>query len=257
MSPDPDQLIPPDHLLAQYAITAEQFANHGPGFVYEVLVKRGNLQPFDKILDLGCGPGHHARALTDYLSREGSFCGLDINKAAIDYCAAAYRTYENFSFQHANIFNGHYNPTSAVRQADYRLPWPDNHFDIAYAVSLFTHLLPEDMAAYFREIERVLKPDGRFIATFFLLTPEAIANIADPAHPASYRFPHALGDCRVMSLENPSAVVAYPETLLRHTLNEYGLRVTETTYGTWNGERDRLRTLQDIVVAIPRRLIDA
>jgi trans-aconitate methyltransferase len=52
-----DQLIPPDDLLAAYAVNAEQFADHGSGFVREVLVKRGNLQPHERVLDLGCGPG--------------------------------------------------------------------------------------------------------------------------------------------------------------------------------------------------------
>lgn len=245
-------LIPPDHMLAEYAVNAEQFAAHGPGFVHQVLVKRGNLQPNDKVLDLGCGPGHHARALTEFLSDDGSFDGLDIAKSVIDYCQSAYKPYQNFTFQHADIFNEHYNPASTLKQSDYRLPYPDGVFDIVYSVSLFTHLLPQDTISYFREIRRVMKPDGRFISTFFLLTPEARANIANIERAMPYRFPHELGDCRVMSLEDPAAAIAYPEHWIKQRLYECGLRVSETMLGTWNGERDRLQSLQDIVLAVPR-----
>lgn len=251
MNTTADRLIPPDEILADYAVTAEQFAAHGPGFVYEVLVKRGNLQPNDRVLDLGCGPGHHARTLTEYLSDDGSFDGLDIGKSVIDYCQAAYAHYRNFTFRHANIFNEHYNPTATLRQVDYQLPYPSGHFDFVYSVSLFTHLLPEDALAYFREIRRVMKPSGRFISSFFLLTPEALSNIANPARAAAYRFPNEYGCCRVMSQEDPAQAIAYPEHWIRESLHKSGLRVAETMLGTWNGERDRLQTLQDIVLAVP------
>jgi len=68
MSLDKSSLVPPPALLQEYAVTAEQFIEHGYGFVYEVLAKRARLLANERVLDLGCGPGHHARALTEYLS---------------------------------------------------------------------------------------------------------------------------------------------------------------------------------------------
>ena len=246
------QLVPPLDLLRAYAVTAEQFTEHGYGFLHEFLVKRARLQPNEKVLDLGCGPGHHARALVEYLTIDGSFDGLDISQSSISYCQSAYAEFQNFAFQHADIFNAHYNPTSTLRQADYRLPYDDNRFDLVYAVSLFTHLMPDDTVAYFREIRRVLKPSGRFAASFFLLTEEALSNLSNPAHPTLFRFPYEHGNIRVMSLNDLSEAVAYPELWIRRILNENGFRVVETTYGTWSGERDLLQALQDIVMAVPR-----
>jgi len=247
-----DQLIPPPALLQEYAVTDEQFIQQGIGFVRGFLIPRTLLPPHGNILDLGCGSGPSARAWADYLSREGSFDGLDISQSAIDYCKVAYEPFGNFKFHHANIFNEHYNPTATLRQADYRLPFEDGRFDLISSVSLFTHLLPDDAQGYFKEVRRVLKPNGRFIATFFLLTAETLANIANPARPAAFRFPEVHGSCRVMSLDDLAAAVAYPEVLVRETLRECGLRVEETVYGSWSGEQSQLNAFQDIVTASPR-----
>lgn len=252
MTLDKSYLIPPEALLNEYAVTAEQFIEHGYGFTYEALVKRARLLPTERVLDLGCGPGHHARPLTEYLSPEGRFDGLDIDSAVIDFCKQAYAGHRNFNFIHADICNEHYNPRGKFKQREYRLPYGDAEFDVVYSVSLFTHLLPEDTASYLKEIRRVLKSSGRFISTFFLLTEESRDAIVSKDNRAVFRFPHNVGIVRVLSTEDPAAGVAYEESWIRHILAESGLRLCEVAYGTWPGERDMLQSLQDIILAIPR-----
>src|SRR5436853_791096 len=154
MALDGSYLVPPASILKEYAVTAEQFVEHGYGFVYEGLIKRGRLQKNERVLDLGCGPGHHARPLTEYLSTDGSFEGLDILLSAIDFCQSAYVAHPNFKFTHADIYNSHYNPAGKLKQAEYTLPYGNAEFDLVYSISLFTHLLPEDALSYFREIRR-------------------------------------------------------------------------------------------------------
>jgi len=252
MTLDKSYLVPPPSILMEYGVTADQFIEHGYGFVYEVLVKRGRLLPNERVLDLGCGPGYHARPLTEHLSNEGSFEGLDVGLPVIDFCKRAYVAHDNFKFIHADIYNEHYNPRGRFKQREYRLPYSDAEFDIVYSVSLFTHLLPEDTLSYLREIRRVLKSTGRFISTFFLLTAESQANIVNKEKNAVFRFPHDFGTCRVLSPKDPAAGVAYDEAWIRHALAEVALRLCEVTYGTWSGERDMLQSLQDIVLAVPK-----
>ncbi len=244
-------LVPPPNILAQYAVTAEQFIEHGYGGVYELLVKRGRLLRNERVLDLGCGPGHHARPLTEYLSSEGSFEGLDIGPAVIEFCKGAYSRHPNFNFTHADIYNEHYNRSGATKQSAYKLPYKDADFDLVYSVSLFTHLLPEDATSYFREIRRVLKSTGRFISSFFLLTAESRANIANENKSAAFRFPHDFGSYRVLSTNDLAAGVAYDEAWIRNRLGEAGFRLCEVTYGTWSGEPDMLQALQDTILALP------
>ncbi len=45
-------------------------------------------------------------------------------------------------------------------------PHPDSHFDLVYAISVFTHITHE-WSAWLLELHRVLKPDGLLLATFW------------------------------------------------------------------------------------------
>jgi SAM-dependent methyltransferase len=45
------------------------------------------------------------------------------------------------------------------------LPFPDAHFDLIWAVSVFTHLR-DHWADWLVELHRLLTPDGRLVATF-------------------------------------------------------------------------------------------
>lgn len=252
MVTDTPQLIPPLELLSEYDVTPEQFIEHGLGFLHEFLIKRGRLMPNERVLDIGCGPGHHARPLTEYLGSEGSFEGFDISRPSMDFCTKAYAGYKNFRFTHADIHNVHYNPQSKVKQSDHALPYGDSEFDLVYTVSLFTHLLPEDTISYFKEIRRVLKDDGRFISSFFISTEETRTRPSFEISRAPYNFPHDCDFYHVLDKDNPSRGVAYREDWLRKSLAENGFRLCELTYGTWSGGCDMLHSLQDIVLAVPR-----
>lgn len=252
MSLDASYLVPPQNLLSEYAVTAEQLIEHGYGFVYGFLEKRGQLQPSERVLDLGCGPGHHARPLTEYLSNEGSFEGFDISKSSIEYCTEAYAEHTNFGFTHADIYNVHYNRAGKVKQRDYKLPYADSEFDLVYSVSLFTHLLPEDTVSYLKEIKQVLKDGGRFISSFFLMTEEVRTRLPEAVRRAPYSFNHDCGHYHTLDKDDPAQGVAYNEDWFRAVLAENGFRLCEVNYGRWSGERDMLHSLQDIVMAVPR-----
>jgi predicted SAM-dependent methyltransferase len=66
---------------------------------------------------------------------------------------------------HSNVYNGLYNPSGIIRCSEYSFPVSSGSVDIAYAASLFTHLLEADCEHYLVETARALKPGSRLIAS--------------------------------------------------------------------------------------------
>ena len=102
-------LIPPAELLFDGSSSPEQFVQLGEGFCQHFLLARAMLPPSGAILDLGCGNGAVARALTKYLASEGRYEGLDINASSVTWLTENYKAYSNFTFTHANVYNRMYN----------------------------------------------------------------------------------------------------------------------------------------------------
>ncbi len=123
--------------------------------------KEGN-----KILDIGCGTGLLGIASEPFVASGGSCTGLDVMKEDIDFCRRHYPS-PPFKFIHLNMKNPKYAPD----QEDKKLPWPveGESFDLALALSVWTHLNEEDAVFYMKEVRRVLKPGGKAIISFFLL----------------------------------------------------------------------------------------
>jgi demethylmenaquinone methyltransferase/2-methoxy-6-polyprenyl-1,4-benzoquinol methylase len=51
-------------------------------------VKEMNIQPQDKIMDLGCGSGRNICLMTKYLSDQGKVLGLDIGSEMLEQAQA-------------------------------------------------------------------------------------------------------------------------------------------------------------------------
>ena len=120
----------------------------------------------NRILDVGCGTGLLGIASEPFLGQNGKYLGIDVMKKDIDFCRGHFPS-ENFEFIHFDVNNPAYAPT----QEDTKTKWPveSESIDLATALSVWTHLKEEDALFYFREIRRVLKPEGKAIVTFFLM----------------------------------------------------------------------------------------
>jgi hypothetical protein len=82
------------------------------------------------------------------LSTQGSYEGFEIVKTKVDFLKRTFpKKYPNFGFVWANIHNTAYNPHGEIRPADYRFPYEDASFEIVYAASVFTHMLPDAPAS--------------------------------------------------------------------------------------------------------------
>jgi ubiquinone/menaquinone biosynthesis C-methylase UbiE len=143
------------------------------------------LKPRERILDVGSGCGRVALSLAHYLNTKGSYEGLEIVKEFVDWCKKNISSrYPNFQFKHANIYSQAYNPDGIFRASQYKFPYDDESFDVVFLSSVFTHMLPEDLKNYIREISRVMKKNGRCWISYFLLTNETtrVANDSTRIH---------------------------------------------------------------------------
>lgn len=120
----------------------------------------------NKILDVGCGTGLMGIASEPFLGRDGRYVGIDVIEGDIDFCRNHYPS-PAFEFIHFNVNN----PAYAPSQESKKLQWPlgRSSFDLVTALSVWTHLSEEDALFYIKEVNRVLKPGGKAIITFFLL----------------------------------------------------------------------------------------
>lgn len=104
------------------------------------------------LLDFGCGSGRVASALSRKVKLE-RFLGTDVVQALLDY--AKTKT------------PGHY---VYKRETGLRFPAEDGAFDMAYAFSVFTHLLQTECYIYLLDMHRVLKPGGLAVISFLELS---------------------------------------------------------------------------------------
>lgn len=118
------------------------------------------------ILDVGCGTGIMAIASEPFIIDQGKYIGIDVMPGDIEFCKGHYPS-SHFAFEHLPVFNSAYSPD----QNKNRLQWDvkDSSIDAVTALSVWTHFNEEDAIFYFTEIDRVLKPNGVAIVTFFLL----------------------------------------------------------------------------------------
>ena len=208
--------------------------------------------PDDKFLDMGCGIGRVAIPLTQYLSKDGSYEGFDVMQSAIQHCIDKIApSYQNFHFTHSDVFNKRYNPNGKIKANEYRFPYDDNSFDFASATSLFTHLMTDAATQYLTEAARVIKPGGRFFATYFLL--DGVASAHMDAKKSSIYFPYQVdASCWIHSQEEPEGAVCYEEAFMRRIYGDAGLEIQgEIGWGTWSG-RIRVGGYQDHIIAIKR-----
>lgn len=223
----------------------------GNGFLWNMLVARARIQPSHFVLDIGSGNGNKARPLTTYLDSTGRYVGFDVVREAIEWCRTAYKEQPNFVFDHSDLLSDWYNKTATVSAANYQFPYAANHFDIAFMVSVVTHLLPDELENYLTETFRVLKRGGCLLATCYLVNSLNGGNHSVLVQGSSFS-PFGSGDCWVLDKNSPRRGVAYDELSFRTICKRIGFVVSEITFGTWSNGVDRLNALQDSVLLVRR-----
>jgi SAM-dependent methyltransferase len=209
------------------------------------LVQRAGLQPTDHVLDVGCGVGRIAYALTYYLSPAGCYEGFDINDEQIRWARQELGSrFPNFHFQTVNICNELYNPQGDVQAAEFIFPYGDAIFDVVFLTSVFTHMQARPTCHYLDEIHRVLKPGGRCLFTTFLLNDEAVRLMQ--AGQSCWNIVHELEDCFTADPHVPENVIGFKEALVLQWIAARGFTIENISYSGWC--KSPLNSDQDMVV---------
>jgi SAM-dependent methyltransferase len=250
-------LIPPDDLILKSGIgvidqenIGTEFQEIGAGLIAE-MIRGGYVQPNHRVLDVGCGLGRLARALTQHLSPAGVYFGIDVTKSSIDWCTHHYRGHPNFHFIHADVFNTQYNPTADTPAAKYSFPLEANSFDFIFSTSLYTHLVLRDANNYLREMGRVLKRGGWMWNTFLLLddVSEPLARTVHADRP-NIHMPYKIKGGRTATRRNPEALISFRRRVIEDMHIKHGLQIEDIRIGPWSGRSDNLRaSYQDVVIA--------
>ncbi len=201
------------------------------------------LQPQHSVLDIGSGIGRIAIPLTKYLNEKGRYEGFDVVKKGVNWCTERIsHRFPNFQFQYISLENDLYR-SDGGSATNFRFPYPDASFDFAVANSVFTHMLPDEVDNYLKELRRVLRPDGVAYLTFFVFDEKT-------AWPTGFDFPYGYGHYRLMDEVVKSANVAFEEAHLRSMVSKNGLKLRNIHYGFWRGlTKSGCYDFQDIVIA--------
>lgn len=120
----------------------------------EVLVQNGLVNGM-KLIDLGCGSGRAAKAISK--RRQIEYLGIDVVQRLLDYAAIVCPSHYQFR-RSLNLVIGE----------------PEEGVDMICAFSLFTHLLHEETYLYLEQAHHCLKQEGKLIFSFL--------EFSQPAH---------------------------------------------------------------------------
>jgi SAM-dependent methyltransferase len=202
------------------------------------------------VLELGCSHGRTMLALIGYLKAPGRYEGFDIAPEKIEFAQKHIHTvYNEFNFTFANVYNARYNVSPGAVPADrYRFPYPDGIFDVAYAASLFTHLLPPAAFNYLQETRRTLKKGARCLFSFFILD-----YYRGPGTSAwqGYEFNHPLPGFEgvaIMDKDLPENLIAYRGETIGQMARAAGFSLNQIIVGDWSKSERVIVNEQDLVV---------
>lgn len=240
-----DPLIPPRSKI--HDIGGGDFKRIGEEFL-QYFVELAHLMPDHRALDVGCGYGRMAVPLTRYLTGQGAYRGFDIKAEAIAWCQDKISArWDNFHFEHANIYNGNYNPLGVTRASEYEFPYQDESFDFVVLTSVFTHMLAPDLENYLAEIARVLKPAGKSLISYLLLNEESL-RLMDTGN-SWLNLRYTLENGATVDEKNPEITLGYYEPFIRRLYKKKGLTIEEPIrFGSWCGRAVYL-SFQDLIIA--------
>jgi SAM-dependent methyltransferase len=251
---DPD-LLPPPYLMRQEGIDVlEEWFRWGEEWSMLLRVY-GRVTRTSSVLEIGCGLGRVAFPLRYILSSAGSYEGFEICKNKVAFLDRVFhQRYPHFRFTWADVHNTYYNRGGKLKPTEYRFPYADNSFDLIYAASVFTHMLPENTAHYFRESGRVLKPGGRCVFSLFLLDNYRTGQprpygFNRPAFSFDHPYRGHGDDFAIGVPSNPEEMTAYRLRMIERFATDAGLALVQAPVpGIWSGSSETWSGAQDLVV---------
>lgn len=116
--------------------------------LFRMLREKREITPGMTLLEVSCGRGGGLKAFLAEAPDAFDATGLDVAASAVEFCRRTHGESDRLRFVEGSAMD---------------LPFPDGHFDVVINVEASNDY--PDRARFFREVARVLKPDGTFVLT--------------------------------------------------------------------------------------------
>jgi SAM-dependent methyltransferase len=195
-----------------------------------MLQVRADLVDGESLLDVGCGIGRLATALS-HDTPNLRYDGFDPVRYGISWCTKRFRDVPNYRFAHVDLANPFYNPGGSIDPQTFRFPYQDCAFDIVVATSVFTHMRLETSAHYLEEIARCLRPGGRAYITLFRIDAHATQAIQRGDSLLAFR---RMGEGEWASTTaQAEEAIAFEHSALQRALDRSALEAVQFYRGSW------------------------
>jgi SAM-dependent methyltransferase len=147
-TPEPDLVMDDPDQVAAYVLAGRPEGVMAPVYLFNCAHACTILKPGDTVVDLACGPANQL-AMVAEMNPDCRFVGIDLSPTMLERAAAhvASRSLRNVELRHGDI--------SDLRD------FHDESIDAAISTMALHHLPSvELLARTFREIARILRPDG-------------------------------------------------------------------------------------------------
>jgi SAM-dependent methyltransferase len=216
-----------------------------------LLVQYAALSVGDHVLDIGCGCGRLAAALTQHIGPQGSYYGVDIVAGLVDFAnrhiASHYPNFRFVTIQKENpAYDGWRNEGKSPISGHLVDVCKPGSIDLCIATSLFTHLDTSMAHETLVAIRRALAPSGRGLISLFLL--DKGTRVLIKKGNAALQFEHQYSEGTfIQNPEGPLGAIAFTHEHFVDLLTENELYIEKTLYGNWPG-RPHYISGQDIVI---------
>ena len=214
----------------------------------DLLTTYGGLKPENNVLDIGSGIGRTAYSLKTFLNKTAKYEGFDVVEKGVVWCQKNISNeYQNFNFTYTPLNNDLYFLTDKKAEK-FKFPYENDSFETVFLFSVFTHMQPIEVQNYLNEIQRVLKPNGKCLSTFFVYNSENEQHISENL--GEFNFTFLKDGFRLMNEKVPSANIAFSENKLNEMLKIAGLNKINQVNGFWKSKENtnNLQDYQDVIV---------
>jgi len=230
---------PPKELM--YDGPAEEWESNGQEYL-EIYKTFCGLKPNAKMLDVGSGLGRKTIPLTNYFTSEATYIGIDVKLEGVYWCKNNITPkFPNFHFAHIDVYASGYNLTGKIKPEDFKFPFVDNTFDFVALNSVFTHMRLPAIANYLREVARVLKPEGRCLASYFLLDRRSEQDV-------KIEFPYIFDSGRIQNEKFPEQAIAFYFKEIGKLYKDPGFRILHR-FRDNRKSRFHTNSYQDLILA--------